>query len=47
MASKYFVTIQKYYKKGKYKKAHLVQFVKAGQLTEEEYKLITGEDYAG
>ena len=45
--SQYFETIKKYYKKGIYKKAHLNQFVKAGKLTAEEYKLITGEDYVG
>ena len=45
MASTYFETIKKYYDKKIYKKAHIKAFVKAGKLTEEEYKLITGEDY--
>lgn len=43
--SKYFNTIKKYYDKKIYKKAHIKVFVRTGNLTEEEYKLITGEDY--
>ena len=43
--SKYFNTIKKYYDKKIYKKAHIKAFVRTGNLTEEEYKLITGEDY--
>lgn len=45
MRSQYFDTIKKYYYKKIYKKAHIKVFVKAGKLTEEEYMLITGEEY--
>ena len=45
MASKYFETIKKYYLKKKYTKKHLAALVKAGSITAEEYKLITGEEY--
>lgn len=37
--------IMKYYKSGKYTKAHIRVFVKAGKISKEEYTLITGEQY--
>lgn len=38
--------IEKYYKKGMYKKAHLKVFVSKGVITADQYYLITGEDYS-
>lgn len=38
--------VEKYYKYGIYNAADVAMFVKAGELTEAEYKEITGEEYA-
>lgn len=43
--SRLFNTAKRYYDKGYYAKEDVAVFVKAGQLTEEEYELITGEVY--
>ncbi len=43
--SRLFNTVKRYYDKGIYSKEDVAAFVEAGKLTEEEYKLITGEDY--
>lgn len=40
-----FEKIKKYYKMGKYKKAHLKVFVEKNVITAEQYKEITGEEY--
>lgn len=42
-----FKKVQKYYKMGLYTKAMVADFVAKGKLTAEEYKIITGNDYAG
>lgn len=41
-----FEKIKYYYDKKIYKKSHIAAIVKAGKLTPEEYKEITGEDYS-
>lgn len=41
--SKLFKTVEKYYKMGFYSKEKVALFVEKGQLTPEEYELITGE----
>ena len=38
--------VKRYYNRGIYDNADVAKFVKAGKLTEEEYREITGEDYA-
>lgn len=38
-------SIKRYYDMGKYTNEQVKVFVKAGWITEEEYKTITGEDY--
>ena len=38
--------VKRYYDKGIYSAVDVATFVKAGKLTPEEYKQITGEDYA-
>ena len=38
--------VKRYYDKGIYSKEDVAVFVKAGKITEEEYKSITGEEYA-
>lgn len=43
--SKLYKTVKKYYDMGLYTKAQVAKFVEKGQLTPEEYKLITGDDY--
>lgn len=40
-----FEKIKKYYKMGKYKKAHIRVFVQKNVITAEQYKEIVGEDY--
>lgn len=42
----YFDTINKYYQLGKYTIDQVKVFVKAGRITKEEFKIITGEDYS-
>lgn len=37
--------LKKWYEQGKWSKARLKMVVKAGTLSEDEYKMITGEDY--
>ena len=37
--------LKKWYEQGKWSKARLIMVVKAGTLTESEYKEITGEEY--
>ena len=37
--------IKRYYDKGYYTDTQIADFVKAGALTPEQYKSITGEDY--
>ena len=41
-----FKIIKRYYDKGFYVKEDVKVFVKANQITEEEYQEITGEDYS-
>ena len=41
-----FKIVKRYYDKGYYTKENVATFVKAGKITPEEYKEITGEDYA-
>lgn len=43
--SKLFKTVEKYYKMGFYSKEKVALFVTKGQLTAEEYELITGEPF--
>jgi uncharacterized XkdX family phage protein len=43
--SKNYAKIKKWYDMGIYKLAQMKVFVEKGQITAEEYKLITGEDY--
>lgn len=45
MASTYFNTVKRYYDTGRYDNEAVAKFVKAGKLTPEEYKEITGEKY--
>ena len=42
-----FAKIKKYYDKGYYTVYHIRVFCQKGVITEEEFKLITGFDYAG
>ena len=37
--------VKRYYDKGTYTKEDVRKFVKAGKITEDEFKEITGEDY--
>lgn len=41
-----FKTVKKYYNMGLYSKEKVADFVAKGKLTPEEYKLITGDNYA-
>lgn len=41
-----FKIVKRYYDKGYYTKENVATFVKARKITAEEYKEITGEDYA-
>ena len=43
--SKLYKTVKKYYDMGLYSKEKVAVFVEKGQITPEEYKLITGDDY--
>lgn len=45
MRSKYYKTVKRYYDKGIYDNDDVAVFVRAGKITEEEYKEITGEGY--
>ena len=40
-----FKIVKRYYDKGIYSKEDVATFVKAGKITAEQYKEITGEDY--
>lgn len=40
-----FKIVKRYYDNGIYTKENVATFVKAGKLTAEEYKTITGEGY--
>ena len=40
-----FAIVKRYYVKGIYSKEDVKVFVRAGKLTEAQYKEITGEDY--
>lgn len=40
-----FKIVRRYYKKGYYSKDDVKVFVKVGDLTPEQYKQITGDDY--
>lgn len=40
-----FKIVKRYYDKGIYSKDDVATFVKAGKITAEKYKEITGEDY--
>lgn len=44
--SRLYNTVKRYYDKGFYSKEDVAMFVKAGKLTAEEYKTITGDEYA-
>ena len=41
-----FKIVKRYYDRGIYDKDDVAVFVKAGKLTADEYKEITGEEYA-
>jgi len=41
-----YKSVKRYYDKGIYSKEDVAKFVQAGKLTPEEYKEITGEEYA-
>lgn len=41
-----FKIVKRYYDRGIYDNNDVKKFVKAGKLEKEEYKQITGEDYA-
>ena len=43
--SKLYPTVKKYYDMHLYSKYNVAMFVVKGRLTEEEYKLITGDDF--
>lgn len=43
--SRLYKTVKRYYDKGIYDKDDVATFVRAGQITPEEYKMITGEEY--
>ena len=45
MRSKNYAKIKKWYDMGIYHEKELKNFVKKGQITEEEYEMITGEVY--
>ena len=40
-----FAIVKRYYDKGVYTVDNVKSFVRAGRLTEEQFKEITGEDY--
>ena len=40
-----FTSVKRYFDKGIYTAENVRTFVRAGRLTEEQYKEITGEDY--
>lgn len=40
-----FKIVKRYYDRGIYDNTDVAKFVKAGRITAEEYKEITGEDY--
>ena len=40
-----FKIVKRYYDKGIYSKEDVATFVRAGKITPEQYKEITGEDY--
>lgn len=40
-----YKVVKRYYDKGIYSAADVAKFVKAGKITPEEYKDITGEEY--
>ena len=42
-----FKIVKRYFDRGMYSAADVAKFVKAGKLTEAEYKEITGEEYVG
>lgn len=42
-----YISVKRYYDMGKYSDEQVKVFVKAGWITEEQYKEITGEEYAG
>lgn len=41
-----YKVVKRYYDKGIYSAEDVAKFVKAGKITPEEYKDITGEEYA-
>lgn len=43
--SRLYNTVKRYYDMRIYTKENVATFVRAGQITEEEYALITGEPY--
>ena len=43
--SRLYKTVKRYYDKGIYDKENVATFVRTGQLTPEEYEMITGEVY--
>lgn len=43
--SRLYKTVKRYYDKGIYDADNVKTFVRAGKITEEEYKEITGEGY--
>lgn len=45
--SRLYNTVKRYYDMGIYTKDNVATFVRAKQLTEEEYALITGDAYGG
>lgn len=43
--SRLYKTVKRYYDKGTYSKDDVAAFVAAGKITDEEYRLITGDLY--
>ena len=43
--SRMYNTVKRYYDKGFYSKDDVAVFVRAGKITAEEYKMITGDPY--
>lgn len=43
--SRMYKTVKRFYDRGFYDNDNVATFVRAGRITAEEYKLITGEEY--
>lgn len=45
MAFNWFITLEDFYKTGRYDEEQLRLFVRGGKITEHDYELITGKPY--